>query len=576
MRILLSSLLALTLCFPVLAEMEVYLAPNGGFAPENRTRAIVTEDGRQLSPTLGHAARSLIQGTDPGGQIKIAMYAFSDTYIQRELIEAAFEKDIKVKVLLDGVASWTKEIRQEFIDRVKKAQAKAKEELRDNFQIKVVRAKAFEARGRTRTLRSGKEIYGTMHEKFGVFYEPGMKVPFDCFSGSSNLSYGSDQKFAENRFLFKDDPIIARQYAEEFARLWNEYGSDVLGNAESEIYIPADPVIGGVEVIFNAEPINEESYHKIDQAIMDAIRRVRYKGGTIDIMMFSFTHWQICQLLLEYAQRYPELKIRMLMDQTQLVSDEEHRGILGPYMEEKMKELELKNIEIRYKWRSNIYAWEEVEETEETKKTKKAKEAKKDGDSEGGDVSEAVDPTLDGVPGADKEGGKGEQAAKEKKAKVAQIHWRNLILHHKVIVVDRKIMIAGSYNWSSSAERRNLENVMVFRGKYPGHQEVIDRMMAEFDYLWNNLYQGPPFDKKVTTPQVIGGDKGRKLTKKIISTLQKPNMKPIMEFLDRGNATFSEIVEKTKLPNKVVRKNLEDLVQTGLLFNRSNYYGLAD
>ena len=569
MRFAVVSILVLILTSAAIAEMEVYFAPNGGFAPLNKNRAIVTSDGRQLAPTLNNAALGLIDGTKNGGQIKIAMYAFSDKSVQEALIRAAFERNIKVKVILDGVAAWTVDIRRDFIRRVKEARRAAAPRFGKNFQVKVIQRRAFRVRGRTKRLRgTGEEIYGTMHEKFGVFYQPGMKIPFDCFAGSSNLSLGSDQKFAENRFVFKNDPTVARQYAEEFARLWNEYGTDFVENAEAEVFIPAEPAVGGVKCIFNGEPINEESYHKIDDAIMDAIRRVRYTDGTIDIFMFSFTHWQIAQLLLEYAQRYPTLKIRMLMDQTQLISDDNHRGILGPYIEEQCEKLGLKNIEVRYKWRSNVYAYEMPDRPQVAAKVE-------------GDDTTKVDPTIDGVPGAVKEEPKKEEPKKEEpkqeeKWKVAQIHWRNLILHHKVIVVDRRVMLAGSYNWSPSAERRNLENIMVFNGKYPGHQAIVDRMMAEFDYLWDNNYKKPPFHQKVTTPQVIAGPVGRELTKKIIETLSKDGMKPIMEFLDKRDATFADIVRETKLPADTVRKNLQELVQTGMLFNRRDRYGLAD
>ncbi len=34
-------------------------------------------------------------------------------------------------------------------------------------------------------------------------------------------------------------------------------------------------------------------------------------------------------------------------------------------------------------------------------------------------------------------------------------------MHHKVIVIDGKIVITGSYNFSASAEERNDENVVI-------------------------------------------------------------------------------------------------------------------
>ncbi len=34
-------------------------------------------------------------------------------------------------------------------------------------------------------------------------------------------------------------------------------------------------------------------------------------------------------------------------------------------------------------------------------------------------------------------------------------------MHHKVIIIDREIVILGSYNFSASAEERNDENTLI-------------------------------------------------------------------------------------------------------------------
>jgi phosphatidylserine/phosphatidylglycerophosphate/cardiolipin synthase-like enzyme len=34
-------------------------------------------------------------------------------------------------------------------------------------------------------------------------------------------------------------------------------------------------------------------------------------------------------------------------------------------------------------------------------------------------------------------------------------------MHHKVIVIDERIVITGSYNFTSRAERRNDENLLI-------------------------------------------------------------------------------------------------------------------
>ncbi len=49
------------------------------------------------------------------------------------------------------------------------------------------------------------------------------------------------------------------------------------------------------------------------------------------------------------------------------------------------------------------------------------------------------------------------------------------LMHHKVIIIDRKIVITGSYNFSTSAEERNDENVVIIHNAY-----VAAQYLAEF------------------------------------------------------------------------------------------------
>ncbi|GAP61970.1 hypothetical protein ARMA_0393 [Ardenticatena maritima] len=54
------------------------------------------------------------------------------------------------------------------------------------------------------------------------------------------------------------------------------------------------------------------------------------------------------------------------------------------------------------------------------------------------------------------------------------------IMHHKVIVIDRRTVIFGSYNFSDNADRRNDENVLIV------HDPTFAApFVAEFERLWN-------------------------------------------------------------------------------------------
>ncbi|HBP23078.1 MAG TPA: hypothetical protein DEA08_35565 [Planctomycetes bacterium] len=65
------------------------------------------------------------------------------------------------------------------------------------------------------------------------------------------------------------------------------------------------------------------------------------------------------------------------------------------------------------------------------------------------------------------------------------LHPRSQLQHHKTMIVDRRDMITGSYNWSETAELRNYENVIVVQGHVARNKPMIEAFLAEHDRLWN-------------------------------------------------------------------------------------------
>jgi len=510
------------------AELEIYFSPNGGFSPTNNHRKVTLKDGRTVPADLNNALIEMIENTKEGSTIKIAMFAFGYRPVLDALVDAT-KRNIKVKLILDSIADWTKEMHKEVRERILTEQEIAKKENRTfDFQLKEIFSQAMVDRGRWKKIQNDIIIYGTMHEKFGIFFEKDSKLPLHGFCGSANISWGAGEVFAENRVFFKNEPSMGRQLAEEFARLWNEFGTEVTKNCQSEIFLPANAYPGDVQIVSNAKPLDEENLQRIDKVLMDLMEQVNPQNGTLDVAIFSFTHTGLAEKLLELAERYPNIKVRILMDQTQMLSDEAHQGVLGPYMERVAEFKNLKNFEIRYKWRANTYAW---------------------------------DP----------------------QAKVCQlIHWRNLLLHHKCLVVNGRRMGLGSYNWSSSAEFRNFENVMLFFGEVPEHKKIIQRFMDEFDFIWNNpVSEGKP-KEKITRPQVISGTKGRQLKDIIIKTYEDPDCKTIMEILDTNPDGCNETIlcKSTGLSKEILREKLGKLAEATLIFSRAqgeeNIYQLSD
>jgi phosphatidylserine/phosphatidylglycerophosphate/cardiolipin synthase-like enzyme len=54
-------------------------------------------------------------------------------------------------------------------------------------------------------------------------------------------------------------------------------------------------------------------------------------------------------------------------------------------------------------------------------------------------------------------------------------------MHHKFMVIDGYIVVTGSYNWSTAAETRNDENIVVMFDR-----DVAQRFVQEFERVWQS------------------------------------------------------------------------------------------
>jgi phosphatidylserine/phosphatidylglycerophosphate/cardiolipin synthase-like enzyme len=57
------------------------------------------------------------------------------------------------------------------------------------------------------------------------------------------------------------------------------------------------------------------------------------------------------------------------------------------------------------------------------------------------------------------------------------------IMHQKFAIIDNRILLTGSYNWTFSANNRNDENLMVI-----DDPEIIEIFQNQFLNLWTNKY----------------------------------------------------------------------------------------
>ena len=66
---------------------------------------------------------------------------------------------------------------------------------------------------------------------------------------------------------------------------------------------------------------------------------------------------------------------------------------------------------------------------------------------------------------------------------LAQGFSKNYIMHNKFAIIDNRILLTGSYNWTFSANNRNDENLMII-----DDPEIIARYQNQFINLWTNKF----------------------------------------------------------------------------------------
>jgi phosphatidylserine/phosphatidylglycerophosphate/cardiolipin synthase-like enzyme len=62
-----------------------------------------------------------------------------------------------------------------------------------------------------------------------------------------------------------------------------------------------------------------------------------------------------------------------------------------------------------------------------------------------------------------------------------KIDHEHAIAHNKIIIIDKKVVITGSYNYTWSAQARNAENLLILRGNPPLVQRYLDNWRRHRD-----------------------------------------------------------------------------------------------
>jgi phosphatidylserine/phosphatidylglycerophosphate/cardiolipin synthase-like enzyme len=140
----------------------------------------------------------------------------------------------------------------------------------------------------------------------------------------------------------------------------------------------------------------------------------------------------------------------------------------------------------------------------------------------------------------------------------ARISTNNYIMHNKFAIIDNRILLTGSYNWTFSANHRNDENLMVI-----DDPDVIARYQNYFEKLWFDkysaqrtraLYKNAKKDLPITLqsnsnpePQIININTASKAELVKVLNINKPLAQKIINLRNELNC-FKEPKDLLQIP----------------------------
>ena len=113
-------------------------------------------------------------------------------------------------------------------------------------------------------------------------------------------------------------------------------------------------------------------------------------------------------------------------------------------------------------------------------------------------------------------------------------------MHNKFAIIDNRILLTGSYNWTFSANHRNDENLMVI-----DDPDVIARYQNYFEKLW--------FDK-------YSAQRTRALyknAKKDLPVTLQSNSKPEPQIININTASKAELIKVLNISEPLAQKIIE-------------------
>jgi hypothetical protein len=118
-----------------------------------------------------------------------------------------------------------------------------------------------------------------------------------------------------------------------------------------------------------------------------------------------------------------------------------------------------------------------------------------------------------------------------------RISSNNYIMHNKFAIIDNRILLTGSYNWTFSAHSRNDENLMVI-----DDPDVIARYQNYFEKIWFDKYS----PQRTRTLY-------QKVEKSLLNSLTSPT-KPIPQTININTASKAKLVKVLNISEPLAEK----------------------
>jgi len=118
-----------------------------------------------------------------------------------------------------------------------------------------------------------------------------------------------------------------------------------------------------------------------------------------------------------------------------------------------------------------------------------------------------------------------------------RISSNNYIMHNKFAIIDNRILLTGSYNWTFSANHRNDENLMVI-----DELDIIVRYQNYFEKLWFDKYSAQ------RTRQLY------KIAKVDFLPTSSTSPKPEVQTININTASQDELIKILQISKPLARK----------------------